>query len=348
MNKKTTFFQKHNKTLIVITVIITLVFGSRFLLAKDPKVPKGKEEKTIIVKRENIKNELKLSGTIQAEEDATVRFQSSGLLTWIGVKEGDSVKKWQALASLDTRNLKKNLQKDMNDYLSQRWDFEQTQDDYKQTKEKHLLTDEMERILDKAQFNLDSVVLDYELADLAIKLSTVHSPINGIVTHVEPSFSGVNITPTTAKIRIINPQTIYFSAEVDEDEVSLLTQDMAATVIIDSYENEKLPSQITYISLSPTSTGTTVSYETKLAMPPDPNFKYRMSMSGDAHITLTQHKNTLTIPVRYLNQEGDRLFVLIKTSGKPEERNVKVGLENDTKVEILEGLKEDDEIICYE
>ncbi len=349
MNKKTTFFQKHKKTLIAVTIIVALVFGVRSVSSKNKTIPKGKEEKTTTVKRQDIKNSLKLSGVILAEEDATVRFQGSGLLTWVGVKEGDTVKKWQALASLDTRSLKKTLKKEMNDYLSERWDFEQTQDDYEGTRERHLLTDEMERILDKAQFDLESIVLDYELADLAVRLSTITSPINGIVTLVEQPFSGVNVTPATAEIRIINPETTYFSAEVDEEEVSLVAQGMSAIVTIDSYEDQELESQITYISLNPISTGTTVSYQAKLSIPEDnSNLKYRMGMSGDAHITLGQKENVLTVPIRYLNEKGDRTFVLVKKDGKIEEKDISVGLENDIKVEVLEGLEENDEIVYYE
>ena len=49
MKKKTTFFQKHKKTLIVVTIITALVFGRQILSAKDNKAPKGKIEKAVIV-----------------------------------------------------------------------------------------------------------------------------------------------------------------------------------------------------------------------------------------------------------------------------------------------------------
>jgi RND family efflux transporter MFP subunit len=348
MNKKTTFFQKHKKTLIVVTILTVLVFGGRFILAKDSQVPRGKKEVIGTVKRENLKKEIKLSGTIQAQEDVTLRFQTSGLLNWVGVKEGDSVKKWQALASLDTRSLKKSLEKEMNDYLSERWDFEQTQDDYEQTREKHLVTDEIQRILDKAQFDLNNIVIDYELADLAIRLSTLTTPISGIVISIDQPFSGVNITPATAEFRVVNPQTLYFSAEVDEEEIALLKEDLPATITIDSYPDEKLSSQITYISLDPLSTGTTISYQVKFNLPPDRNSKYRLNMSGDAHVILEELKDALVIPIKYLDQEEDQFFVFIKKEDQVEKQKVETGLETDTKVQILEGLNESEKIVYYE
>jgi len=349
MKKKITFFQKHKKTLIIVTVITVLIFGRQALSAKDSKPPKGKTEKTVIVKKQDLKKELKLSGIVEAEESVTLRFQGSGLLNWVGVKEGDSVKKWQALASLDQRSLQQNLKKELNDYLSERWDFEQTQEDYEGTKEKHLISDAMQRILDKAQFDLESSVIDYELADLAVKLATLTTPIDGIVTLVEQPHSGVNITPAISEIQIVNPKTIYFSAEVDEEEVALIKEGLSSTITIDSYPEEEIPSQITYISLRPISTGTSISYEIKLELPGDnQELKYRLNMSGDARINLDEKRDVLTISVKYLNEEKDRAFVLLKTEDEIKEQNVKLGLETDTKVEILEGLKEGDEIIYYE
>jgi len=349
MKKKTTFFQKHKKTLIVVTIITVLIFGKQALSAKDNKIPKGKTEKTIIVKKQDLKKELKLSGIIEAEENVTLRFQGSGLLNWVGVKEGDSVKKWQALASLDKRSLKQNLKKELNDYLSERWDFEQTQEDYEGTKERHLISDAMQRILDKAQFDLESSVIDYELADLAVKLATLITPIEGIVTLVEQPHSGVNITPATAEIQIVNPKTTYFSAEVDEEEVALIKEKLPSIITIDSYPEEEILSRIAYISLRPISTGTSISYEVKFELPGDnQNLKYRLNMSGDARIRLDEKRNILTISTKYLNEKNDRVFVLLKTEDGIKEQNVKLGLETDTEVEILEGLKEGDEIIYYE
>jgi multidrug resistance efflux pump len=105
------------------------------------------------------------SGEIRAEKDTTLTFQTLGLLSWIGFKKGDSVKKGQAVAALDKRDLEKRFKKEMNDYLTTRWDFEQTQDDYKETKDNFLVTDEIKRILDQNQFTLDNSVLDVEIAD---------------------------------------------------------------------------------------------------------------------------------------------------------------------------------------
>ena len=66
---------------------------------------------------------LSSSGTVMAENKADLTFQTGGRLSWVGVKKGDRVRKWQGIASLDQRTVQKNLEKELNDYLKTRWDF---------------------------------------------------------------------------------------------------------------------------------------------------------------------------------------------------------------------------------
>ena len=53
---------------------------------------KIKNEKTYTVLRKTIKKTLTISGKVDAEEKAALRFLTSGRLVWVGVKEGDTVK----------------------------------------------------------------------------------------------------------------------------------------------------------------------------------------------------------------------------------------------------------------
>ena len=85
---------------------------------------RDREENTYTVKREDLVETLSLSGEIDAKEKADVKFQTSGLLSWVGVKEGDYVKKYQSLASLDKRELQNSMSQLLNLYMKERWDFE--------------------------------------------------------------------------------------------------------------------------------------------------------------------------------------------------------------------------------
>ncbi len=94
------------KTKIFLTVLIlALGFGGyNYFFASKTNI----KTDTARVKRGNLEEKLIISGLIDAEEKVTLRFQTSGRLSWVGVKEGDLVKKYQGIATLDQREIKKN------------------------------------------------------------------------------------------------------------------------------------------------------------------------------------------------------------------------------------------------
>jgi len=113
------------------------------------------------------------------------------------------------------------LKQKLLDYMNERWDFEQTTlDDYQDA----ALTETIRRTKEKSQFDLNRVVLDVEIADIALKYATIFAPIPGIVTKAGSPFPGVNVTPVSAEYIISNPDALVFSAKVDEVDIGKIRQ----------------------------------------------------------------------------------------------------------------------------
>jgi len=236
-----------------------------------------------VVNEENI---LIASGTIQAHEVANLTFQTSGLLTWVGVREGDWVKKWQGIASLDKKELQKRLDRQLNLYLTNRWDFEQLQDDYQETKERHLITDQIKRILEKAQFSLDNAVIDVELADLAKRLATISTPIEGIVIRVDTPNPGINITPAATFI-VVDPASVFFSANVDEADIGRVIIGQKVKITLDAYPDEEFEGKVEKIAfVSTTTAGGGTAFKVEIFLPANHDLKFKVGMNGDAEIVL--------------------------------------------------------------
>lgn len=325
-----------SKALLILLGLIVLSFLARFWLAPTDKT---KAESTIVARGE-VKEELTLSGKIEAEEHVSLRFQTSGLLSWVGVKEGDEVARYQALAALDSRQLRKTLDKYLNLYLKTRWDFEQTREDY----EGKIITDKIKRILEKSQFDLDNSVLDVELQSLTAELATLTTPIVGIVTHVDTSLVGANITPTQAIFEVVNPQTLYFLLTADQTEVVKLKQGMEAQVILDAYPQEKITGEITRIGFAPKSdeTGTVFAAHLSLKEVDLSRAGYRLGMTGDATFTVVLESQTLYVPPKFVKSDSQGRFLLV---GKARKKSyVEVGLEGENRIQIKSGAKEGDVI----
>ena len=72
---------------------------------------------TVKITRGDIIESISASGEVDASEKADLTFQGSGKLAWVGVKEGDVVKKYQAIAKLDTFLLNASYQQAINTTL---------------------------------------------------------------------------------------------------------------------------------------------------------------------------------------------------------------------------------------
>ncbi len=341
-------FKSKRSILIIVTLLLLAGFFFIRLNKKSLQGPDLKKAQSVQVKKGNIAKTLIFAGKIDAENFAVLHFQASGQLAWLGVKEGDLVKKWQAVASLDRESLKKSLEKEMNDYLTSRWNFEDTQDQYKETKNRFLITPELQRILDRQQYTLNNSVLDYEIANLAVKYATLISPLSGIVTGIENSTVGVNITPLNFSVTIIDPSSIYFKSEVDEEDVKYLSEKQNAIIILDSFSILEINSFLTDISFTPIEGQTSTTYKIKFSLPLDNSeLKYRLGMNGDAKIVLEEKDNVLLIPIDAYLEEGDKKYVYLKDPKfkKIFRQEIKTGLESDEEIEITDGLTEGQTIV---
>lgn len=329
-----------------IVVLLIIVVGYLVYQNQNTQV-KTAEVKKYTVRRDTLKDTISLSGQINADQDVTLHFQSSGMLSWVGVKEGDMVKKGQLIATLDKREIQKRLQKYLAHYTNTRLDFDQKQDDNKDSNILSLTDDQRRaalRLGDKSQNDLNSAVLDVEIQNLALEYANLVSPIDGIVVKADSPYAGVNITPTQAEFEIVNPNTLYFSALADQTEVIKLQPGKSGEIVFDAYPDIKNFGSINTISYIPKTGETGTVYEVKLAFN-QYSSQYRLGMTGDVTFPLTEKTNVISVPTTYVLTEKDKKYVWKVTNGKKEKQYIKVGDVYDTATEVLSGLSEGDQIV---
>lgn len=298
---------------------------------------------TYTVERKTLKETLTISGSIDASEQVTLNFQTGGRLIWVGVKEGDYVKKYQGIASLDQRSVEKYLQQSLNTYMSNRWDFEQTKQDNKDAQYKDGdVGDKMKRLIDKAQFSLNNAVISVELQSLAKEYSYLYTPIEGIVTRVDAPFAGVNVGVTSA-YGVVNPKTVFFSATADQTEVPNIAIGQKATISMDAYPDTVIEATLSSISYTPKIGDTGTTYEVKLLFEESTDvIKYRLGMTGDVEFVTKELKDVLVVPISYIKTEAGKKYVNLMVDGRSVKTEVKTGNEGDMDVEIKSGVKEGD------
>ena len=294
----------------------------------------------------NIKNDLIISGSISADKIASLRFQNSGKLVWVGVKVGDRVKKWQALASLDKKELEKNLSTQFNNYLTAFSELHDDGETYKTTREKALVTDTIQRILDRTQYSLNNAVIKYEIADMALKESVLNTPIDGVVVAIDQPIPGTNITPASATFTVIDPNSLFFKSEIDQEDIIKVASGQKATIRIDAFPGKEIASEISYLAFTPVSGQASTVYEIRFNLPLENNdLLYRLGMDGDVLITLEEQDGALIVPIDAINDDNGKNFVWIKDDNNLIKKYVTTGIDNGTDVQILEGIGSNDSVV---
>jgi HlyD family secretion protein len=298
------------------------------------------------VKRNELIETLLISGEVDAHEKATLFFPTGGKLAWIGAKEGDKVKKYQGIASIDKRDLEKRLQSSLNTYMISRWDFEQAKDDNKNSE--YIdgdLGEKFRRLIDKAQFNLNNAVISVELQALANEMSYMYSPIDGIVTKVGATNVGENMLATST-FQVVNPESIYFSAIADQTEVPIILIGQTAQITLDAYEEEKIRGIVRSVSFTPESGDTGTTYEVELDMEtPNQNLKYRLGMTGDVEFVTKIKRNVYAVPLSFVKTDKTGKFVYIMDGNKKVRKLVTTGDEGGDMIEIKNGVAQGDILV---
>lgn len=325
----------------VIFVIIVLVIIGIVVISRSRKTDGDRAKiETAKAERKNISEQISSSGKSKATQQINLNFQTAGRLAWVGVKEGDSVTQGQAIASLDTQELRRNLEKALRDYSKERNDFEE---DKKDTYRNNALNDTIKRVLEKNQWDLEKAVMDVELKDIAYKFATLVSPIPGTVIRVDTPIAGVNVT-ITATFTIADPASIVFSASVDESDVGKISLGNNAEVELDAYLNKVFTGKVTKIAFAAetSSAGATV-FPVEITFS-DATF-LRTGLNGDVKIIIREIPNVVVIPNEAIKEKDDKKYVIKKINQNYVKNDIKTGTESDNDVEILEGVAEQDEIV---
>jgi len=324
---------KTHKILTAIVFII-LTVAIYFLY---PKPPKAIAIQT--VKRADFVQSISVSGKIDSLESVNLTFQTSETLSYVGVKEGDLVKKWQLIASLDQDQLQASLRQAEQDFIAGKAASQQYYDDHTNATESD--AEKVERTTIDATQNkaYDQIVkVRHDIAN-----SSLYSPIEGIVTKMGAKTAGQNITAATV-FSIANPNKLGFLMDVNEADVSKVREDQPVSISLDAYADSPLKlfvSKIDFLTHVTTTGGN--AYTVQADIPSNPDLRYRIGMEGNATIITATEKNVLSVSISSITNNN---YVYIKNSKSLyEKKKVRLGIQNDTDSVVKEGLSAGEQVV---
>ena len=360
------------RRIAIVVVILALLGGGLFWITRPKPIPvvlkevaEGKVEATLANTR---------AGTIEACQRTKLSTIIGGRIEYLGVKEGDKVKKGQLLLKLwnDDQQAQAALSQTQIVLAGKRSEEvciaavnaekeAKRQADLRargfvsSSREEAARTDAEVR-----RAGCNTAKADIAQAEAKFKATRVeqgrvalYAPFDGIVAKIvgelgeysTPSPPGV---PTPPAIDLIDDSCLYVKAPMDEVDAPKIVAGQPVRVTLDALPGKILPGKVRrvapYVS-AVEKQARTVDIEVDFEQPESAG-KLLVGYSADVEIILAGRDKVLRIPTAAI-QEGGRVLLFNADSSKLEAREIKTGLSNWEYTEVLEGLKAGDEVVVY-
>jgi HlyD family secretion protein len=138
---------------------------------------------------------------------------------------------------------------------------------------------------------------------------------------------------------------MIFDGRVDEAEVAKVKEGMKLAIKIGAIEDDKLEGKLEYISPQGKLTDGAIQFEIKAAVKLKAGVKVRANYSANADIVLDERSHVFAIREALVQYDNGKPFVEVETLPQTfVKKDVKLGLSDGIKVEIVSGVGPTDKI----
>ena len=337
---------------------------------------------TAEVKRGDVAQTVLASGSLQPFKSVKVGAQVSGEISALSVQIGDKVKTGDRIAEIDASTQQNTRDSAAAALASSKAALSAAQAKLREAQQNFNRQQELVKkgaaareSLDSAQATLKSAQsaveqakadirksqLELDNAGLRLGYTSVTAPMDGVVISVAvekgQTVNAVQDSPTLVTIAQTNTMTV--EAEIAEADVSAVQPGMAAHFTLLGADKTRYEGKLKSIDPAPLATSkntsssassgsndTAVYYYGKMDVP-NPDGKLRIGMTANMVISVREAKGVLTIPMTALqaNADGADEVQVMAADGKPQPREVKLGINDGVNTEVVEGLKEGEQVV---
>ncbi|MCK5718388.1 MAG: efflux RND transporter periplasmic adaptor subunit, partial [Thiomargarita sp.] len=291
--------------------------------------------RTTKVKRQVLQKIIKTVGYVTYNEDKMIHIhaRSNGWVENLAVRrEGDWVKRGQKLLEMYSHEI---LEAQQDFLVALRTTIKGTnlnRKEYRNSIRNRL------RLLGIP----DSTIKKIERKNTFINNIPIFAPQSGVITRFNIR-EGMYVTPGLEIFTIVDLSDIWIIAEVFEHQLAWVEKGLSAEITIPALPSKIFKGKIEFIY--PELGIKTRTLKVRLGFN-NPNGILKLNMFAQAVIHGKPKKNVLTIPQQALIVTGERKTVIRALSeGRFEPVEVKTGMRSQAKVEILSGLKVNDDIV---
>ena len=351
------------KIILGIAVLLALVYVLKYF--KDSNAKEIIDYKTESPFYSTLDTKIVATGKLNPEEEIELKPQISGIIDEIFVEEGDLVRKGDLIAKIRVVPNEQALVSAKSRINSAGLSFENAQTLFNRNKtlfEKGVISrqdfENSELSLNQSKESYDQSKDDYQiikqgsLSGGSSANTTIVAQIPGTVLEIpvregDQVIQSNNFNAGTTIATVADMSQMIFEGKVDESEVGKLEEGTDIIVVLGAINEKEFPAVLTFVAPKGIEQNGAVQFTIKADVDIDSSTRIRAGYSANAEIELESKDSILVIKEALLqfNRITEKPYVeLLKENGRFQTKNVEIGISDGINVEIIEGVKEGDEI----
>ncbi|MCU0413114.1 MAG: efflux RND transporter periplasmic adaptor subunit [Ignavibacteriaceae bacterium] len=304
---------------------------------------------------------LTASGYIVAQRQASVSSKGTGVLIYLGVVEGDKVKKGQIIARLDDRDIVAQLDEAKSSLQLFKAQLKEVENNYNREKELFQRELSSQQSLDQAETayksllaNIDMAAARIRAAEVALENMIIRAPFDGTVLTKNAEVGeivapfGASTTSRAAVVTIADMNSLMVETDVSESNIEKIKQDLDCEIVLDANPGKSYQGYVFKIVPTADRSKATVlvkvgfkSYDNRVL----PEMSAKVSFLAEKSKEEQEQVPVLTAPLSAVEDLDGKKIVYIVVDDKAVQKEISTGRLFGNYVEITSGLEEGDKII---
>ena len=285
------------------------------------------------VVRQSISEFLEANGALEAENEVDLVARTAGPITALEAEEGDSVRSGQLLARIDDREARNQAAIATVNRDEAKLAFERAKTSW----ESGLVSQE---VYDSALSALQGTEAQLGASTIQLAYTEIRAPFDALVVtrHIKLA---QYVTQGTALFRISDFTPLLCPVEVPEKDLPRLHVGQTGRILVEAFSGESFAARV--LRVRPTVDADTGTVTVTLEV--DGRGRLRPGMFAGVYLQTETHDGALVIPraALVLDSIGDTVFV--RDGDIAVRREVRLGIREESSVEILEGLTAGEEVV---
>lgn len=336
---------------------------------------------THVIDRGDIEKTVLATGILKPSAQVNVGAQVNGQLKKLYVRAGDRVRKDQLLAEIDPTLQLSELRKseaELESAIAQKQASQFTLKQYQLELKRQLQMDRdgsgMKSNLEQSQAKVDTqkaqikvneaqivqAQMALETAKANLGYTRIVAPVDGQVLGIVTKEGQTVVSSQTAPTILVlaNVDTMTVQTRISETDILKVHPGQPLSFYVVAEPNHRYHSVMGALqdapndalqdeSVSAQSQQPSAVYYNGVFTVPNPEHLLRTSMTAQVFIVTEQAKNVLRLPVMALGQPqgGDSYYVQVMKGDIPEQRLVRVGINDRQYIEVIDGLHEGERVV---